>query len=116
MATTDIHVRVDVEIKEETEKILKEIGITMSDLVNMTFRRTVRERGVPFEMRLDRMPENMRIETKEQLIAYLDKTLEEDNGVRYTIDEVKAHFKEKEREYKRIKKEKAARLKELMAS
>ena len=101
MATTDIHIRVDAEVKEETEKILKEIGITVSDLVNMTFRRTIMERGVPFEMRLAEVPRNMRIETKEDLVRLINESIDNDTGVRYSVDEVRAHLNEREREYKR---------------
>ena len=35
LATADIHVKIDPKIKKDSEKVLKEIGISMSDLINI---------------------------------------------------------------------------------
>lgn len=98
MATTDIHVRVDSGVKSESEKILKEIGITISDLVNMTLRKTVRERGIPFEAKLSEMPQNMRVETKDDIIRLIDEGIEQDRGIRYSLEEVREHIAKREKE------------------
>ena len=94
MATTDIHIRIDEEVKENTEKVLEKIGISMSDFVNMACKRVVYEQRLPFSTAVGRkeLPENMRIETKEELEAYIKKRIDEDDGTRYTLDEVKAHL------------------------
>lgn len=96
--TTDIHVRVDSEVKSESEKILKEIGITISDLVNMALRKTVRERGIPFDARLSETPKNMQVATKEDVIRLIDEGIERDSGIRYSLDEVRKHIAMKEKE------------------
>ena len=89
LATADIHVKVDPEVKTGAEKVLKEIGITMSDLINMTLRRVVRERRVPFETADARVPRNMRIESRDEIIELLRASLANDDGTRYSFDEIK---------------------------
>lgn len=94
LAQADIHVRIDPKIKSESETILNEIGISMSDLVNITLRKVIRERGIPFDTRLKshEIPECMQIESEEELYALIDKDIEESkrSGKYYTVDEVEA--------------------------
>lgn len=91
MAVTDMHIKIDTDVKNESEKILKKIGISMSDLINMTLRRVVYERRVPFDTQVpgDGLPENMQIETREQLESFLQKRFGEDDGARYSSAEVR---------------------------
>lgn len=72
LATADIHIKVEPEIKTSSEKVLKEIGISMSDLINMTLRKLIRDKTVPFDITAEAAPENLRINTKEQLIRFLE--------------------------------------------
>ena len=94
MATTDIHFRIDEQVKKDIEELLDKIGISMSDYLNMACKSAVREQRLPFSTSVGDMdlPENMRIETKDELISFLDKRMTEDDGTRYTLDEVKAHL------------------------
>ncbi len=97
----DVHVKVDKKIKNESEEVLKKIGISLSDLVNMTLRRVVYERRIPFETKIveEELPENMRIKTKEELIEYLEKNFDKNEGKSYDADEIKEILaKEKLRE------------------
>ena len=98
MATkyADIHIKVDPEVKSESEKILKQIGISMSDLINMTLRRVVYERDIPFNTCVVNN-EFDKIETREDLEAYLAKLEAEDDGTRYTHEEVWAELDKYER-------------------
>lgn len=95
----DVHVKVNKDIKVESEKVLKQIGISLSDLVNMTLRRVVYERRIPFDTRIEsrEMPENLTIETKEQLEALVKKSIENDTGKYYGIDEIKERIKTHEK-------------------
>lgn len=88
MATVDVHVRIDKEVKEGTDNLLKQIGITISDFINMACRRAVAEQGLPFSTSVRELPENMRIETPEQLERFLEKRIREDDGTRYSSEEV----------------------------
>ena len=53
MSMTNLNVRTDKELKEQAEDIFKELGQNMSTAINMFLRRTVREQGIPFSLKLD---------------------------------------------------------------
>ena len=53
MATTNLNIRTDKEIKDQAEKIFAELGITMSTAVNIFLRTAVREHGIPFALKID---------------------------------------------------------------
>ena len=70
----DIHIKVDPEVKSTSEKILGEIGISMSDLINMTLREMNRRGRIPFQPQVGRgMPANMRVGTRAELETLLDE-------------------------------------------
>ena len=52
MATTNLNIRVDADLKKQAEEIFNELGLNMSTALNVFLRETVRYRGIPFEMRL----------------------------------------------------------------
>lgn len=101
-AYADIHVKVNKEVKEESEKILNSIGISMSDLINMTLRRVVYERQIPFNTRIERneVPEDLKISTREELDMLLDRLSADDEDKMLSNDEmwsgVRKHMKEVE--------------------
>lgn len=45
-----ISLRIDDDVKQEAEKVLKEIGISMSSAVNIFLKTVVREKRIPFEL------------------------------------------------------------------
>ena len=53
MATTNLNIRADKEIKDQAEQIFAELGITMSTAVNIFLRTAVREHGIPFALKID---------------------------------------------------------------
>ena len=53
MATTNLNIRTDKEIKDQAEQIFAELGITMSTAVNIFLRTAVREHGIPFALTID---------------------------------------------------------------
>jgi len=53
MATTNLNVRIDADLKKQSEEIFGELGLNMSTALTVFLRQTVRSRGIPFEMRLD---------------------------------------------------------------
>lgn len=53
MATANLNIRIDKDIKEEAEELYRELGLTMSGAINIFLRASVRERGIPFSLRLD---------------------------------------------------------------
>lgn len=53
MATTNLNIRTDKAIKERAEAIFSELGLNMTTAVNMFLRTTIRENGIPFDLKLD---------------------------------------------------------------
>jgi DNA-damage-inducible protein J len=52
MATTNLNVRIDAELKKQSEQIFNELGLNMSTALTVFLRQTVRSNGIPFELRL----------------------------------------------------------------
>ena len=53
MSTTNLNIRTDKDVKEKAEKIFNELGLNMTSAVNIFLRTAIRERGIPFELKLD---------------------------------------------------------------
>ncbi len=47
-----IRARVEPEIKEKGETILKHLGLSTSDFINMTYRQLIMQKGLPFDVRI----------------------------------------------------------------
>ena len=52
MASTNLNIRTDIEVKRAAESIFEELGLTMTTAINIFLRQTIRENGIPFEMKL----------------------------------------------------------------
>ena len=90
MVNQSISITISPEIIQGSEKVLKKIGMSVSDYVNLSLKYLIFEEKIPFDAHLTdpRMPENMRIENKEQLIRLLDEGIEDDDNAYHTIDYV----------------------------
>ena len=53
MATTNLNIRIDKDVKEQADIIFSELGLNMTTAVNMFLRTTIREQGIPFALKLD---------------------------------------------------------------
>ena len=53
MATTNLNIRTDKDIKDQAEAIFSELGLTMTTAVNLFLRTAVREHGIPFALKVD---------------------------------------------------------------
>lgn len=51
--TTNLNIRTDKKIKDEADLIFAELGLTMTSAINIFLRATIREKGIPFELRID---------------------------------------------------------------
>ena len=66
MATTNINVRVDADLKQSAEELFNDLGLSMSSAITMFLRRAVSYDGIPFEIRR-KTPNN---ETRAALAEY----------------------------------------------
>lgn len=53
MATTNLNIRTDKDIKDQAERIFAELGLNMTTAINIFLRTTIRENGIPFALKLD---------------------------------------------------------------
>lgn len=51
MATTNINVRVDKELKQSAEELFRDLGLNMSAAITMFLKNAVEYDGIPFEVR-----------------------------------------------------------------
>lgn len=51
MATTNINVRIDTELKESAEKLFHDLGLNMSTAITMFLRSAISYDGIPFEVK-----------------------------------------------------------------
>lgn len=65
MATTNLNIRTDKEIKDKAEVIFSELGLNMTTAINMFLRTTIRENGIPFNLKLE-IPNNTTITSIEE--------------------------------------------------
>lgn len=86
MATTNLNIRIDKDIKDQADEIFNELGLNMTTAVNMFLRTAIREHGIPFELRLD-TPNK----TTAAAIEEGRKLISDPSAPRYSgIDELKA--------------------------
>jgi addiction module RelB/DinJ family antitoxin len=50
-----VNIRIDPKLKEEGEKLFRELGLTFSSAVSVFVSQAVRERGIPFHIRGNRV-------------------------------------------------------------
>ena len=53
MATTNLNIRTDKEMKERAEAIFFELGLNMTTAINIFLRQAIQYQGLPFDVRLD---------------------------------------------------------------
>ena len=51
--STNVCIRIDTEIKAQAEALFSELGMNLTTAFNIFLRQAVRERRIPFEIRLD---------------------------------------------------------------
>ena len=59
-----VRARVDIDLKQDVEKILSEIGISTSQAITMFMKGIRRERGIPFELKI---PNEETLETMREI-------------------------------------------------
>ena len=53
MDSTNLTIRTDKEVKAEAERIFNALGLNMTTAVNIFLRQTIRENGIPFDLKLN---------------------------------------------------------------
>lgn len=71
MATTNINVRVDENLKKDADKLFSDLGLNMSTAITMFLKSAVNNDGIPFEIK--------RKEPNAQTISAIEEVLKKKN-------------------------------------
>ena len=85
MATSNLNIRMDKDIKEQADQLFNELGLTMTAAVNLFLRASIREQGIPFSLKLDKY-------NKETIEAIKEgRKIAKDSNVKgyHSVDELK---------------------------
>ena len=52
--TTNLNIKTDRSVKEKAEQIFSDLGLNMTTAVNMFLRATIRENGIPFDLKVEK--------------------------------------------------------------
>ena len=93
--TENVFIRVEPQIKEQAEAILKELGISMSNAVGMFLRQLVLNKGLPFEVKLPAdKPLDLNSLSEQEFNTIMENGMQEySNGNVQTTKEVKKQAK-----------------------
>jgi len=95
--TTNIYVRLEPGLKEEAEAILAQLGIPVSNAVNIFLKQVVMQRGLPFDVKLPaKQPIVIADLTKDELNSELEKGY---------ADFLKGNYKSSEQTFADIRKD-----------
>lgn len=76
MSTVNLNIRTDKEIKEKAENIFQELGLNMTTAINMFLRTSIRENGIPFDLKIDSVNDETKLAIEEGRKIADDKTIE----------------------------------------
>lgn len=98
--STTLNLRINPEVKENAEKILSQLGVSMSSAVTMFLNQVILTESIPFPIALPQVPSRVNLDSmsQEELNTKLEKSLN-DAFLRNTTD-AKTAFKEFKEQYK----------------
>lgn len=53
MPNTSMNIRMDSEVKKQAEALFGEIGMNMTTAINIFLKQSIRENGIPFELKIN---------------------------------------------------------------
>ena len=74
---TSISIRLDSELKKQTDNVLEQLGLNMTVVVNMLFRQIVREQAVPLSLALNpriSSLDELRLASAERVSGYIGRS------------------------------------------
>lgn len=80
MATTNISIRMDSDLKAQADALFSELGMNLSTAFNIFVRQSLRDGGIPFEIKMDQP-------NKETMAAMLEaERIAKDPSVKHYSD------------------------------
>lgn len=71
--SANLYARIEPDVKEQAENILKALGISASNAITMFYKQIILQNGLPFEVKLPVHPLDVSRMTVEQLDEELEK-------------------------------------------
>ena len=83
-------IRTEKEIKDQADQIFNELGLNMTSAINIFLRAAIREKGLPFAVKLD-VPNEVTVAAIEE-----GKRIASDNSIKgyFNMDDLKAALEE----------------------
>lgn len=53
MANTSMNIRMDSEVKKQAQELFAQFGLDMTTAINMFLRQSIREQGIPFQLKIN---------------------------------------------------------------
>jgi DNA-damage-inducible protein J len=50
MAQSNLNIRIDEDVKKQSEELFADLGMNMTTAINVFLRQSIRKRGIPFEI------------------------------------------------------------------
>lgn len=88
--TTNFSVRIDKQIKQESEALLKELGMNLTTAINVFLKQAVRTGGLPFELKLNQPNQDTLLALIESDRLAQDNTAPAYDAVEAALEELKA--------------------------
>ena len=84
----NVNVRINAAVKEAAEEMFEQMGLNMTTAVNIFLRQSLRQRAIPFEIKLDEFTDETKAAIDEGYALANDK-----KAHRYqSVDEIKNEF------------------------
>ena len=94
--TATVTVRMEPEIKEKAEKIMEELGLPVSVVINMFYRQIIAKNGIPFALTIPGIPDEDTM-SETELDAMLERGYQQSlNGETTSAEEIFARLMELE--------------------
>ena len=91
-----ISLRIDSDLKNDVEKILKSLGIPMTTAITMYFNQIKMRNGIPFTPIIPNMPKAYEDYTEDEIALMSDKAIEEhNNGTTISNKDVELNLRKK---------------------
>ena len=72
--SANLYVRIELDVKEQAERILSALGISASNAINMFYKQIILQRGLPFDVKIpSSRPVDMSALSEAELNAELEK-------------------------------------------
>ncbi len=93
--TSNVYVRLEPSVKEQSEAILNQLGIPMSNAIALFLQQVILHRGLPFELKLiNEQPTTLGSLTDEQFNAIIEQGIAEyAAGKVYSAQDVRAKMR-----------------------